>query len=56
MRLRPNEFCPIHKSLSGCGRQTLTRPRLVSWEFSAWKTPTIRADTGNYARLAKCGN
>jgi hypothetical protein len=29
MRLRSNEFCPIHKSLSCCGRETLPKPRLV---------------------------
>ena len=28
-RLRPNEFCPIHRSLSCCGRETLPKPRLV---------------------------
>jgi hypothetical protein len=29
MRLRSNELCPIHKSLSCCGRDLLPRPRLV---------------------------
>ena len=29
MKLRPNQFCPIHKSLSCCGRETLPKPRLV---------------------------
>jgi hypothetical protein len=29
MRLRSNEFCPIHKSLSCCGRETLPKPRFV---------------------------
>jgi len=29
MKLRSNEFCPIHKSLSCCGRETLPKPRLV---------------------------
>ncbi len=29
MRLRSDEFCPIHKSLSCCGRETLPKPRLV---------------------------
>jgi hypothetical protein len=29
MRLRRNEFCPIHKSLSCCGRETFPKPRLV---------------------------
>jgi hypothetical protein len=31
MRLRRNEFCPIHKSLSCCGRETL--PKLGSVRF-----------------------
>ena len=29
MRLRPNEFCPIHKSLICCGRELLPKPKLV---------------------------
>jgi hypothetical protein len=29
MRLRRNEYCPIHKSISCCGRETHTKPRLV---------------------------
>src|SRR5437879_4047234 len=29
MRLRSNELCPIHKSLSCCGRQFLPKPRLI---------------------------
>ena len=29
MRLRPNEFCPIHKSLSCCGRESVPTPRLL---------------------------
>ncbi len=29
MKLRPNELCPVHKSLSCCGRETLPKPRLV---------------------------
>lgn len=26
MKLRPNEFCPIHRSLSCCGREALPKP------------------------------
>jgi hypothetical protein len=29
MRLRRNEFCPIHKSISCCGRENLPKPRLI---------------------------
>jgi len=29
MRLRPNEFCPIHKSTSCCGHQVMPRSRLI---------------------------
>ena len=29
MRLRSNEFCPIHKSLSCCGRENLPKPKLI---------------------------
>ncbi len=29
MRLRRNEFCPIHKSFSCCGRELMPKPRLI---------------------------
>ena len=29
MRLRANEVCPIHRSLSCCGRERLPKPRLI---------------------------
>ena len=29
MRLRTNEVCPIHQSLSCCGRELLPKPQLV---------------------------
>jgi len=29
MRLRPNEYCPIHRSTSCCGRELMPRPRLI---------------------------
>ena len=29
MRLRTNELCPIHQSLSCCGRELLPKPKLV---------------------------
>jgi hypothetical protein len=29
MRLRRNEFCPIHKSVSCCGRELVPKPRLI---------------------------
>jgi len=29
MRLRNNELCPIHKSLSCCGREFLPKPKLI---------------------------
>jgi hypothetical protein len=29
MRLRPNEFCPIHRSTSCCGRELMPAPRLI---------------------------
>lgn len=29
MRLRTNELCPIHRSLTCCGRESLPRPKLV---------------------------
>lgn len=29
MRLRPNEFCPIHKSVSCCGRERVPKAMLI---------------------------
>ncbi len=29
MRLRSNELCPIHKSLSCCGQEFLPKPKLI---------------------------
>ena len=29
MRLRANEVCPIHRSVSCCGRDRITKPRLI---------------------------
>ena len=29
MKLRTNEFCPIHRSTSCCGREQLSTPRLI---------------------------
>ena len=29
MRLRPNEVCPIHRSVSCCGREVISKPRLL---------------------------
>ena len=29
MKLRTNEFCPIHRSTPCCGREQLPRPRLI---------------------------
>jgi len=33
MRLRRNEFCPIHKSISCCGREHVPKPRLIRLEI-----------------------
>lgn len=29
MKLRCNELCPIHRSISCCGRDMLARPKLI---------------------------
>jgi len=29
MRLRANELCPIHRSVSCCGRETIPKPRQI---------------------------
>jgi hypothetical protein len=56
MRLRLNEFCPIHRSLSCCGRETVPKPRLVRLGFRESKIRIIREDTGNCDHQQRCGN
>ena len=29
MRLRRNEHCPIHRSITGCGREPMPKPRII---------------------------
>ena len=33
MRLRANEVCPIHRSVSCCGRDRIAKPRLIRLEI-----------------------
>jgi len=33
MRLRVNEVCPIHRSVSCCGREVMPKPRLIRLEI-----------------------
>jgi hypothetical protein len=56
MRLRPNEFCPIHRSTSCCGRELMPRPRLISLGVQRVEDPRHLRDTGNSDRPQKCGN
>jgi hypothetical protein len=56
MKLRSNEFCPIHKSLSCCGRETLSKTKLVNSQCSESTTLIIREGIGNFGPPPKCGN
>ena len=56
MRLRPNEFCPIHKSLSCCGRETLPKPRLVRLAYSESMIHLTREDIGKSGLRPRCGS
>jgi hypothetical protein len=33
MKLRANELCPIHRSVSCCGRDRIAKPRLIRLEI-----------------------
>src|SRR5437870_13861208 len=39
MRLRANEFCPIHRSVSCCGREFMPKPRLIRLRSAADRRP-----------------
>jgi hypothetical protein len=57
MRLRRNQICPIHRSLSCCGREaTQRREHHGSWAFGESRMLSIPEDTGNSVRMRKCGN
>ena len=44
MKLRRNQYCPIHRSLSCCGREPVQKGKLESegWECNVSKTRTTR--------------
>ena len=46
MRLRPNEFCPIHRSMSCCGRELMPRPKLIRIGVQRIEDPHHRVDIG----------
>jgi serine/threonine protein kinase len=48
MRLRLNEFCPIHKSLSCCGRETLPKPGLVMGTVGYMSAEQVRGKTADH--------
>ena len=57
MRLRRNEYCPIHKSISCCGReQTPYDAQIMQPGVRASKIRIIRGDIGNSDPQQKCGS
>ena len=58
MRLRRNQLCPLHRSLSSAEAEKQFRERngRARWEFGALKTRIIPGDTGNFGPTAKCGS
>ena len=56
MKLRRNEFCPIHRSVSCCGREKFGKHVECGWVSSALKIPTTRGDTENSDHPQRCGN
>jgi len=49
MRLRPNEFCPIHRSISCCGRGLIPKPRLIRLGVQRIEDPHHREDIENWS-------
>ena len=56
MRLRRNEYCPIHRSISCCGREQTPMRADCSLGFDALRIRIIRGDIGNSGPRLKCGN
>jgi len=60
MRLRPNEFCPIHRSTSCCGRELKPRPRLIRLGVQRIEDPHhptwISGSAVRLERVANCAN
>jgi hypothetical protein len=54
MRLRANEVCPIHRSVSCCGRERLPKLRLIRLECSGSKIRIIRVDIASCGHRARC--
>ncbi len=54
MRLRPNEFCPIHRSISCCGRELIPKPRLIRLGVQRIEDPHHREDIENSGRQQRC--
>jgi hypothetical protein len=58
MKLRQNEYCPIHRSLRCCGREQTQCVRRIQpgiRRIEALKIP-IRGDIENSDPQPKCGN
>ena len=57
MKLRRNEYCPIHRSLFHCGREPIRKERkLIRLGLNASKIHITRGDIGNFDRRLRCGS
>jgi len=56
MKPRHNEYCPIHRSLSCCGRELTHRAHRLQPSVDEWRTHITQVDTGNFDRPRKCAN
>ena len=56
MKLRRNEYCPIHRSLFCCGREQARKERRFQLGVQRIEDLTTPGDIASFARQARCGN
>ena len=59
MRVRRNEYCPIHRSLFCRGREPIRKERrttIIRMVVQRFKIRVIRRDIGNSGPRLKCGS
>src|SRR5437870_10704043 len=56
MRLRANEFCPIHRSISCCGREFMSKPRVIRLGVQRIEVRVTPGDFGSSDPRPRCEN
>jgi hypothetical protein len=56
MKLRCNELCPIHRSVSCCGVMWWPRRSSSDWAYSVSKIRITQGEIEIFAHRPRCGN